>query len=193
MRTEIRPTPVHYRRLASHFLNLTCGDRLLRFGSVLTDVDIIAYLEHLFVSAASVFALVEPDQDISGVVTLEFTDPRAARLGLSVSSWARNLGVGTHLLQRVGALARARGLKTLFVPNLRFNSALQQLALGLGMNVACASGALAALPEPPAPSGHELQARDGFAGTLTLADDSLRAPMRAAAAGHNPSRPEVKA
>jgi hypothetical protein len=171
MRTAICPTQLHFRRLASHFLSLTSGDRLLRFGSVLTDIDIVAYVERLFVSAANVFVVVEPDQDISGVLALEFAGSDA-KLGLSVSSWARNLGVGKALLQRAGLLACARGFKTLFVPNLRFNTALQQLALSLGMNVACASGALAAI-QPHPTNGHEVQDH-GFGGHITLADDSLR-------------------
>jgi hypothetical protein len=171
MRNAIRPTQIHFRRLASHFLSLTSGDRLLRFGSVLTDIDLVAYVERLFISAANVFVVVEPDQDVSGVLALEFTGTDA-KLGLSVSSWARNLGVGKTLLHHAGVLAAARGLKTLFVPNLRFNTALQQLALSLGMNVACASGALAAI-QPHPTNGHEAQDR-GFAGQITLADDSLR-------------------
>jgi GNAT superfamily N-acetyltransferase len=172
VRTAIYPTSLHFRRLASHFLSLTSGDRLLRFGSVLTDIDIVAYVERLFVSAASVFIVVEPDQDISGVVALELTE-RGVRLGLSVSSRARNLGVGTVLLQRAGLLACTRGLKTVFVPNLRFNAALQQLALSLGMNLVCASGAVTAIAVPPTTNRHEAQDK-GFAGSITLADDSLR-------------------
>ena len=175
MRTAICPTQVHFRRLAGHFLSLTSGDRLLRFGSVLTDIDIVAYLEQLFVSATRMFAVVEPDQGISGVATLEFTE-RDATLGLSVSSWARNLGIGTLLLEQAGRVARARGPKTLFVRNLRFNTALQQLALSLGMNVVCAAGALAALPDPTAVDGHQLRERGAIVETITLADDSLRGP-----------------
>ena len=156
MRTAVCSTQLHFRRLARHFLSLTSGDRLLRFGSVLADIDIVAYVERLFVSASSVFVVVEPDQDISGVLAFEFTQ-RGGKLGL--------------LLQRAAVLARTRGLTTLFVPNLRFNTALQQLALSLGMNVACAAGALTAMAEPPAGDRHELQDR-AFA-AITLADDSL--------------------
>jgi hypothetical protein len=187
MRTAICPTQLHFRRLASHFLSLTSGDRLLRFGSVLTDIDLVAYVERLFISAANVFVVVEPDQNISGVLAVEFTGGDA-KLGLSVSSWARNLGVGTTLLQRAGVLACARGFKTLFVPNLRFNTALQQLALGLGMNVACASGALAAI-QPHLTSGHEVQ-DSGFAGRITLADDSLRSRAKSEPLGAAAVEPE---
>lgn len=183
MRTAINPTQLHLRKLASHFVGLTSGDRLLRFGWVLTDVDLVAYVERLFVSPESVFVVVEPDKDISGVMHVEYT-PRGARLGLSVSSWARNQGIGTVLLQRAGLLACARGLKTLFVPNLRFNTALQRLALSLGMNVACASGVLAAQTEPAA-SAHEV--RDpGFAGRITLADESLRSKWDRSATAMTP-------
>ena len=177
MRIEICPTQLHLRKLASHFLSLTSGDRLLRFGSVLTDIDIVAYVERLLVSTARVFVVVEPDQDVSGVLTLEFTR-NGARLGLSVSSWARNLGIGRSLLQRAGRLVFARGPQTLFVPSLGFNTALQQLALSLGMNLALASGAVAAMAESGINKDYEVP--DGsFAGSVTLADDSLRLKLEA--------------
>ena len=123
-------------------------------------------------SAARVFAVVEPDGDISGVLHLEFTGG-GANVGLSVSSWGRNQGIGTLLLQRAGLLACAQGLKTLFVRNLNFNSALQQLALRLGMKVACTPNALIRRTETPEPNGHDVE-HDGFCGKIRLVDDSLR-------------------
>jgi hypothetical protein len=169
MRTAICPTQLHYHDLAHHFLALGSGDRLLRFGRVMTDLEIVDYVESLFVSAARVFVVVEPDRDISGVLHLEFTD-RGSVVGLSVSSWARNEGIGTLLLQRAGMLARARGMKTLFARNLNLNAALQQLALRLGMNLACSASAPVQLPVA---NGRGVE-QDGFAGSITLADDSLR-------------------
>jgi len=173
MRTAICLTQLHFRKLVSHFLGLTSGDRLLRFGRVLTDIDIVAYVERLFTTAASVFVVMEPDQDISGVLALDLPSD-GPTLGLSVSSWGRNLGVGTALLQRAGQVARAHGISTMFVPNLRFNSALQRLALSLGMNVACASGVISALAALPPTGDHQEMRQIGFAGSITLADDALR-------------------
>jgi GNAT superfamily N-acetyltransferase len=172
MKTAICPTQLHFRKLASHFVGLTSGDRFLRFGWVATDVDVVAYVESLFVSAASVYAVAEPDGDISGVLHLEFTNA-GANLGLSVSPWARNQGIGAFLLQRAGLLARARGLETLFVRNLKFNSALQRLALRLGLNVACTLDALIERAKTPEPNGEHVE-RDGFGGDITLVEDSLR-------------------
>ena len=172
MRTAMRPTQLHFRRLANHFMGLTSGDRFLRFGWVATDVDMVAYVESLFVSASSVSAVVEPDGDISGVLHLEFT-AGGANVGLSVSSWGRNQGIGTLLLQRAGLLACAQGLKTLFVRNLNFNSALKQLALRLGMHVACTPDALSRTRQTPEPDGDDVE-RDALCGRITLVDDSLR-------------------
>ena len=129
-------------------------------------------MESIFVSAHNAWAVVEPDRDISGVMHLESMGC-GVNLGLSVSAWARNLGIGTLLLQRAGLLARARALTTLFVRNLRLNAALQQLALRLGMRVACAPNALTTSLEVPPANGHITQL-DESRGKITLADDSLR-------------------
>jgi GNAT superfamily N-acetyltransferase len=172
MRTVICPTQLHFHELASHFLGLSRGDRFLRFGWTITDVGIVAYVESLFASSDNVFVVVEPRRDISGALHLEPMGCGVS-LGLSVSARARNLGIGTLLLQRAGRLASARGLKTLFVRNLNLNAGLQRLALRLGMRVACAPHALTASSEMAAANGHDAR-RDEFAGKITLADDLLR-------------------
>jgi hypothetical protein len=184
MRTATRLTRPHFRDLVSHFLALSSGDRFLRFGWVLTDVEIVAYLEGMFASADSAWVMVEPDRDISGVLHLESMGC-GVNLGLSVSAWARNLGIGTFLLQQAGLLARARTLTTLFVRNLNFNTALQHLALRLGMRVACAPDALTTSLEVPPANGHVARL-DEFRGEITLADDSLRSQWNGASP--DPSR-----
>jgi hypothetical protein len=171
MRTVICPTQLHFHDLTGHFLGLSSNERLLRFGSAMTDAWIVAYVETLFASADTVFVVIEPGGDISGAVHLE-SKGGGATLGLSVSAWARGLGIEKLLLQRSGRLARARGLKTLFVRNLSFNTPLQQAALRLGMSVACGSTALATSLEVPAASGRNV-CHIGFAAKITLADESL--------------------
>src|ERR1700741_1139314 len=98
MRSVICPTHLHFHDLASHFLALTAGDRFLRFGWVMTDVDMVAYVESLLQSIGNVFAIAEPAPDVSGVLHLNF-DGGAADLGLSVSAWARGKGIGATLLE----------------------------------------------------------------------------------------------
>ena len=172
MKTAMHLTQLHFHDLARHFLTLSSGDRFLRFGWVMTDVEIVAYLERVLASVDSALVVVEPDGDISGVLHLESMGC-GVNLGLSVSAWARNLGIGTLLLQRASLVARARGVTTLFVRNLNFNTALQRLGLRLGMRVACAPKALTMSLEIPPANGHVARL-DEFRGKITLADDSLR-------------------
>jgi GNAT superfamily N-acetyltransferase len=185
MRSAICPTYLHFHDLASHFLALTASDRFLRFGWVLTDVDIVAYVESLFGSIGNVFVVVEPPPDISGALHLEFARG-GADLGLSVSAWARRKGIGTLLLERAGLLARARGISTLFVRNLNFNTALQRQAHKVGMNIACAPNALSTRLELPARNG--AAPGDPLAGSITLADHSLRSHWGAGTPAAEPAR-----
>jgi len=172
MRTAICPTNLHFHDLASHFLALPAADRFLRFGWVMTDVDIVAYVEGLLQSIGDVFVVVDPAPDISGVLHIDFTDG-GADLGLSVSAWARGQGIGTLLLERAGLLAAARGIRTLFARNLNFNTQLRRRAIRAGMQVACAPSARSTQLQLPAASLSDVQ-RNPFLGNITLADHSLR-------------------
>jgi GNAT superfamily N-acetyltransferase len=172
MRTAIHPTYLQFHDLASHFLALTARDRFLRFGWVMTDVDIVAYVESLLQSAGNVFVVLEPAPDISGVLHLESTGG-GANVGLSVSPWARGKGIGSLLLERAGLVATARGIRTLFVRNLNFNAALRRLAQRTGMRVACASSARSPRIDRPA-AGNGRVRHDRSEWNITLADHSLR-------------------
>ena len=168
MRSVICPTHLHFHDLASHFLALTAGDRFLRFGWVMTDVDIVAYVEGLLQSIGNVFVVVEPAPDISGVLQVEFT-PGGADVGLSVSAWARGKGIGTLLLERAALLASGRGVNTLFVRNLNFNAPLRRLAQQIGIQVACSPR-----PRSTSPAASDESAGHPFAPGITLVDHSLR-------------------
>lgn len=169
MRSAICPTHLHFHDMASHFLALAANDRYLRFGWVLSDWDIVAYVETLLNSTGNMFVVVEPAPDISGVLHLEFHGG-GADLGLSVSAWARRQGIGSLLLERAALLASARGVRTLFARSLNHNAALRGLALHAGMQVACAPSAR--LERPTAREA--LVERGPFTPKITLADYSLR-------------------
>jgi len=181
MRSAIYPTQLHFHDLASHFLALTAADRFLRFGWVMSDMELVAYVEALLQSIGNVFIVTEPAPDIAGVLHLD-VGRCATDLGLSVAAWARGKGIGTLLLERAGLLARARGIRTLFVRNLSFNAALRRLAHRAGMQVACAPSAQPTRLEVPA-SGEDAAARGRPAMTITLADHSLRSHWNHAPCG----------
>jgi hypothetical protein len=172
MRSVICPTHLHFHDLASHFLALTAGDRFLRFGWVMTDVDIVTYVESLLQSIGNVFVVVEPAPDISGVLQIEFTHG-GADVGLSVSAWGRGKGIGTLLLERAALLASGRGVNTLFVRNLNFNAPLRRLAHQVGMQVACSPGARSGLAEALAATEGDAP-HVACAEAITLVDHSLR-------------------
>jgi GNAT superfamily N-acetyltransferase len=178
MKTVVSPTQLHFHDLVGHFLAMGANDRFLRFGGVMSDAWIVAYVESLFASAEPVLVVVEPGGDISGALHLESTDSGVV-LGLSVSSWARRLGIGTLLMQRAELLARTRGLKTLFVRNLNLNAALQQLALHLAMSVAHAPTALSTNLAVPAARGRDAWQVESTP-KIRLADDSLRSHWKGA-------------
>ena len=184
MRSVICPTHLHFHDLASHFLALTAGDRFLRFGWVMTDVDIVAYVESLLQSIGNVFVVAEPAPDIAGVLHVDFTSG-GADLGLSVAAWARGKGIGTLLLERAEVLATSRAVNTLFVRNLNFNTALRRLARHAGMQIACAPGVGSDQLEALDPS-EWVAGRDPAAGTITLADHSLRSQWSQASCGDPP-------
>ena len=185
MRTATYPTQLQFHDLAAHFLALSPDDRILRFGWAITDTQIVAYVESLFAMGGSVFVVVEPDRDISGVLHLESMGC-GVTVGLSVSAWARRMGIGTLLLRRAAEEARAWGLKTLFVRNLNLNTTLRRLGLHVGMSVACASAALATRLGGPDRSRHGGRG-DRFESQITLADDSLRWQWNGASAAGAPS------
>jgi len=191
MRSVICPTHLHFHDLASHFLALTAGDRFLRFGWVMTDVDIVAYVESLLQSIGNVFVVTEPAPDIAAVLHVDFTSC-GADLGLSVAAWARGKGIGTLLLEQAKVLASNRGVNTLFVRNLNFNTALRRLASHAGMRIACAPSTHSTQLEALDPSDWAT-GRDAATGTITLADHSLRSQWSQAAcsgpAGHDLLQP----
>jgi len=182
MRTTISPTQLHFHDLAAHFLALGLGDRFLRFGWEITDEQIVAYVESLFLCGDNVLLVVEPDGDVSSVLHLESMGC-GVTIGLSVSTWARNMGIGTLLLPQAGLFAREQGLDTLFARNLNINSELQRLARRVGMRVLCTDETLN-LRRAHASDYNAAAEWDGSG--IALADDSLRFQWNGARTGATP-------
>ena len=177
MKTAIAPKQHQFHPLAAHFLALEPGDRFLRFGWAITDSQIVRYVESLLATGDSVYVVIEPDGEISGVLHLESMGC-GVTVGLTVSAWARRTGIGTQLLRQAIEHARVHGLRTLFVRNLNLHTALRRLALRLRMKVASTSRAPACSPQAATGAGG-----DGRDHPITLADDSLRSQWRGASPG----------
>jgi GNAT superfamily N-acetyltransferase len=135
MRTVVSPTNSDFHELAYHFLTLSAGDQLLRFGKLRSDRGLAEYADTLVRRSEVAFLVREPAPSIAGVVHLQFTST-GVNLGLTVSDWARGQGIGTLLLERAVLFASSFGIGTLFARELSENSALRNLAIHAGMNVA---------------------------------------------------------
>jgi GNAT superfamily N-acetyltransferase len=169
MRTAVRPTKSDFHELADHFLTLPAVDKVLRFGELRSDRELVEYADALLRRGETVFVVREPALSIAGVVHLQGTRT-GVQLGLSVSDWARGQGIGTLLLERAVSFASALGVGTLYARKLSQNPALRSLTMHVGMNLAWV------LPDGSTrfdfPGGPRIPASGNFdAGSMLLADD----------------------
>jgi RimJ/RimL family protein N-acetyltransferase len=155
------------RRILRHFLALDRDDRLLRFGSVLPDELIEAYVAKLDFSKDIVFGVYNGRFQLVGVGHLAFTSREAhpdsihytdkekvAEFGVSVSASARGQGVGTRLFERAAIHCRNSDVDTLYMQCLSSNRTMMHIAKKAGMEIKREYGEADAhlhLP-PPSPS-----------------------------------------
>ena len=136
------------RRILMHFLALDDNDRLLRFGSVLTDELITRYVQHLDFQRDAVFGIYDDNLRLLGVGHLGFapresrpaiTDAtlkeRIAEFGVSVASTARGKGIGSKLFQRAAIHCRNEDVDTLFMHCLATNRIMMHIARKAGMEI----------------------------------------------------------
>lgn len=136
------------RRLLMHFLALPESDRLLRFGTVLSDELVTRYVQKLDFVRDTLFGVYDAKLRLIGVGHLAFaardTRPavteatskeRVAELGVSVSATARGLGVGTRLFERVAIHCRNADVDTLTMHCLASNQTMIRIARKAGMEI----------------------------------------------------------
>lgn len=156
-----------HRRVLRHFLALDSNDRLLRFGSMLRDEQVIAYVNKIDFSKDIVFGVVNRMFQLVGVGHLAFTSREAhpdsihytdkekvAEFGVSVSASARGQGVGTRLFERAAMHCRNSDVDTLYMQCLSSNRTMMHIARKAGMEIKREYGEADAhlhLP-PPSPS-----------------------------------------
>ena len=156
-----------HRRVLRHFLALDSNDRLLRFGSMLRDEQVIAYVNKIDFSKDIVFGVVNRMFQLVGVGHLAFISREAhpdsihytdkekvAEFGVSVSASARGQGVGTRLFERAAMHCRNSDVDTLYMQCLSSNRTMMHIARKAGMEIQREYGEADAhlhLP-PPSPS-----------------------------------------
>jgi RimJ/RimL family protein N-acetyltransferase len=154
-------------RVLRHFMALDSNDRLLRFGSMLPDEQLGAYVAKLDFKNDIVFGVVNRLFQLVGVGHLAFISKAAhpdsinytdkekvAEFGVSVAKSARGQGVGTRLFERAAIHCRNVDVDTLYMQCLSSNRTMMHIAKKAGMEIQREHGEADAhlhLP-PPSPS-----------------------------------------
>ncbi|HEY4318067.1 MAG TPA: GNAT family N-acetyltransferase [Herbaspirillum sp.] len=178
------------RRLLKHFLALPADDRLLRFGSIVSDEVITRYVDRIDFSHDKVFGVYDRRLRLLGVGHLSFAmrdqvidssvtvKARIAEFGVSVDSAARGMGVGSALFERAAIHCRNADVDTLYMQCLSSNKVMMHIAKKAGMEIhrdyGEADAYLKILPADPGSVMHE--AWQEQAATL---DYTVKANLRA--------------
>jgi len=180
------------RRVLRHFMALDADDRLLRFGSILPDERVAAYVAKLNFSEDIVFGVYNRVFQLVGVGHLALTSKEAhpdsinytdkekvAEFGVSVSASARGQGVGSRLFERAAIHCRNADVDTLYMQCLSSNRTMMHIAKKAGMQIERAYGEADAhlhLP-PPSPSSVLAEALEE---QIAKIDYAVKANARAA-------------
>ncbi|WP_432240010.1 GNAT family N-acetyltransferase [Herbaspirillum robiniae] len=140
-------SPRSRRHLMRHFLALEDKDRLLRFGSKLSDEMVARYVQNIDFARDTVFGVYDRRLRLLGVGHLAFAPretsrvsgatikPVVAEFGVSVSAAARGLGVGTKLFMRASMRCRNADVDTLYMHCLSSNKVMMHIAKKAGMEI----------------------------------------------------------
>lgn len=135
------------RRVLRHFLELENADRLLRFGSILSDERVAHYVAGLDFSRDMIYGVYNGVFRLVGVGHLAFapketspvkeatTKDRVAELGISVLRSTRGRGVGSQLFARAAIHCRNNDIDTLYMHCLSSNQTMMHIAKKAGMEI----------------------------------------------------------
>jgi RimJ/RimL family protein N-acetyltransferase len=188
------------RRILRHFMGLDRDDRLLRFGSVLPDAQLEAYVAKLDFTKDILFGVYNRMFKLVGVGHLAFvsrdahpdsihyTDKeKVAEFGVSVSTSARGQGIGTRLFERAAIHCRNSDVDTLYMQCLSSNRTMMHIAKKAGMEIRREYGEADAHLHLPPPSPGSVLA-EALEEQFAKIDYTVKANVRAAAKWFLPRR-----
>ena len=180
------------RRMLKHFMALDDSDRLLRFGTVLPDTQVAAYVNKIDFARDSVYGVYNrvfklvavghlafaPKQQLSSASAVTDKE-KVAEFGVSVSRSARGLGIGSRLFERAAIHCRNSDVDTLYMQCLSSNQTMMHIAKKAGMEIQREYGEADAYLRllPPSPGTVLQEALEEQVATI---DYTLKANARAA-------------
>lgn len=164
--------------LKRHFRALAADDRRLRFGSMLSDGALDAYVDRIDFDRDAVFGVFDEQLNLAGVAHVAVAGG-TAELGVSVLPPFRGRGIGTALFERAGTFARNKLVPILFMHCLTENQAMMHIAKKSRMRIVAESGEADAHLELP-PSSPTSITRELMQEQMALFDYTLRAHVLSA-------------
>ena len=136
------------RRMLKHFMALDDSDRLLRFGTVLPDEQVAAYVNKIDFARDTVYGVYNkvfklvavghlafaPKEQLTAASAVTEKD-KVAEFGVSVSASARGLGIGSKLFERAAIHCRNSDVDTLYMHCLSSNQTMMHIAKKAGMEI----------------------------------------------------------
>ena len=180
-------------RMRKHFLSLDKDDRLLRFGTMLPDEQVISYVNKINFERDTIYGVYNrvfklvavghlafaPKQELTGTPAVTQKE-RVAEFGVSVLAIARGQGIGSKLFQRAAIHCRNADVDTLYMQCLSSNQTMMHIAKKAGMEIHREYGeADAYLRLPPPSPGTVMQ--EALEEQFATIDYTLKATNRAAA------------
>ena len=179
-------------RIRKHFLSLDKDDRLLRFGTMLPDEQVIAYVNKMDFERDSIYGVYNHVFKLVAVGHLAFAPKeqlttaavtakeKVAEFGVSVLAIARGQGIGSKLFQRAAIHCRNADVDTLYMQCLSSNQTMMHIAKKAGMEIHREYGeADAYLRLPPPSPGTVMQ--EAIEEQVATIDYTFKATNRAAA------------
>lgn len=146
--------PNELPKYRDHLLRLSPEDRRLRFGYLIGDDGIDAFIDRLKTRNTRILAHHDPALHIVGATHVAIQDRHTAELAFSVDEPYRGRGIGRDLVKRGLLWAGNRGIRQVHLHFLTENRSMRKLARDAEMQIEVEAGeceAAKALP-PPTPT-----------------------------------------
>ncbi len=180
------------RRMQKHFIALEDSDRLLRFGTVLPDSQVAAYVDRIDFARDTVYGVYNQLFKLVAVGHLAFapkeatpekngvtTKDQVAEFGVSVARPVRGTGIGSKLFERAAIHCRNNDVDTLYMHCLSSNQTMMHIAKKAGMEIQRDYGEADAYLKllPPNPTS---MLQEAYEEQVAAIDYTIKANTRAA-------------
>ena len=181
--------PAEMELYRDHLLRLNAADRQLRFGMVISDETIEAFVARINPWKTRIIARFNHRLEVVAAVQVSVVDGRLAELAFSVDAAERSQGLATVLMNRALLWARNRGIRRVHAHCRTGNQPMRRLARRAGMAVDMGAGEAEGVLDLPRATPLTI-ARELWLEQAGLWDYALKVALRSATPG--PDAPHLQ-